>query len=137
MGIVFAFSRRPETALYGGGSFLLLVVIYNLFFTRLSEVQVDKEKGKLTFIYRNYFKTGKVLAFDIANVAFTYKRGATFKSDETRNICTLYNAGKEIVVLRHDRGGWTNDEIFDLLHELKGLGVKRKFTGYMMKDAEV
>ena len=130
-------SGKPMIALYASGIFIPLIVIYNLFLSRLSEVQVDKEKGKMTFVYRNYIRKKKELVFDISNIEFTYKRGDTFKKNEDKNICTLYNEGKKIVKMRHGDEGWTSDQIFDLVYELKSLGVKRKFTGYMMKDAEV
>lgn len=130
-------SKKPMTALYAGGIFIPLFIIYNLFVSRLSEIQVDKVKGKLTFIYRNYFWKNKEQVYDISNIEFTYKRGDTFKHNEAKNICTLYNGGEEIAKFKRDIDGWTNDIVFDLVYELKELGVKRKFTGYMMKDAEV
>jgi hypothetical protein len=137
MGIAAVVSGKPMIALYASGVFIPLIVGYNLLVSRLTEIQLDKNKGKLTFIYRNYIKKNKELVFDLANIEYTYKQGSTFKYGEHKNICTLYNEGKEIVKMRHGTDGWQSDQIFDLLHELKGLGVKRRFTGHMMKDAEV
>lgn len=129
-------SGKPMIALYASGIFIPLIVIYNLFLSRLSEVQVDKEKGKMTFVYRNYIRKKKELVFELTNIEFTYKQGSTFRGGK-KNICTLYNEGKEIVKIHPDTDGWQSDDIFDLVYELKVLGVQRKFTGYMMKDAEV
>ena len=137
MVVAAVVTGKPMIALYASGIFIPLIVGYNLFVSRLTEIQLDKEKGKLIFIYRNYIKKKKELVFELANIEFTYKKGSTFKYGEYNNICTLYNEGKEIVKMRHGTDGWENDEIFDLVHELKDLGVQRKFTGYLMKDAEV
>ncbi|OQP60748.1 hypothetical protein [Niastella populi] len=137
MSVAAFVTGKPMIAVYASGIFIPLIVIYNLFLSRLSEVQVDKEKGRLIFIYRNYIRKKKELVFGISNIEFTYKHGDTYKKNEDKNICTLYNEGKKIVKMRHGDDGWTSDQIFDLIHELKDLGVKRKFTGYMMKDAEV
>jgi hypothetical protein len=131
------FSKKPETALYVSGPFLIFIVLFNLFMTRLCEIRIDKKEGKLTLIYRNYLKKGKELVFDLSNIEFAYKRTDTFKRNDDKRICMLYNDGKEIVKLNHGKDGWTNEEMFDLVNELKCLGVQRKFTGYMMKDAEV
>jgi hypothetical protein len=133
----FALSKKPITALYAGGVFIPLFIIYNLFSSRLSEILVDKKKGKLTFIYRNYFRKKKEQVYDLSKIEFTYKRGDTFKHNEKKNICTLYNGDAEIAKFKRDIDGWTSDIVFDLVFELKELGIKRKFTGYMMKDAEV
>lgn len=137
MSVAAVVSGKPMIALYASGIFIPLIVIYNLYLSRLSEVQVDKDNGRIIFIYRNYIGKKKELVFEISNIEFTYKRSDIFRKNEDKNICTLYNEGKKIVKMRHGDDGWTGDQIFDLVHELKGLGVKRKFTGYMMKDAEV
>ena len=132
-----AFSKKPVLALYAGGIFIPLIAGYQLFVSRLNEIKIDKKKDTLTVIYRNYLKRKKEQVFDLSNIEYTYKRNDAVKADKNKVACTLYYSGKEIVKLKHDKDGWTSDQLFDLVYELKGLGVKRKFTGYMMKDAEV
>ena len=132
-----ALTKKPMTALYVGGIFIPLAMIYILFYTRLNEIQVDKKKGKLTAIYRSHLWKKKELVFDIANLEWAYKRGDVLKVDDKKSVCILYDAGKEVLKLIADKDGWKSDAMYHLVVELEKLGVKRKFTGYMMKDAEI
>ena len=128
-----AFTKKPITALYAGGIFIPLAMIYILFYTRLAEIQVDKKKGTLTAIYRSHLWKKKELVFKIANLEWGYKQGDTLK----QAVCIIYDSGKEVLKLRSDKDGWKNDALYYLVTDLEKLGVKRKFTGYMMKDAQL
>jgi hypothetical protein len=132
-----ALTKKPMTALYAGGVFIPLAVIYILFYIRLTEIQVDKKKGKLAVINSSHLYRKKELVYDIANLEWGYKRGDVVKADEKKSVFILYNAGNEVLKLKDDKDGWKSDTMYDLVVHLEKLGVKRKFTGYMMKDAEV
>lgn len=132
-----ALTKKPVTALYAGGIFIPLAAIYILFYTRLTEIQVDKKNGTLTAIYSSHVRKKKEQVFKIANLEWAYKRGDTSKQDANKTVCILYDSGNEVVKLKTDKDGWKNEAMYDLVIDLEKLGVKRKFTGYMMKDAEV
>lgn len=132
-----AFFGKPITALYLGGPVMPMLILYKLLVIRISEIQLDKEAGTLTAVYRNYLWKKKETAAKIENLEFTYKRGDTLKQDDNNTVCTLFDGGKEMLKLRAGKDGWIGDQLFDLVQELKQLGVQKKFTGYMMKDAGV
>src|SRR5689334_20481932 len=100
-----AFTKKPITALYAGGIFIPLAMIYILFYTRLAEIQVDKKKGILTAIYRSHLWKKKELVFKIANLEWGYKQGDTLK----QAVCIIYDSSKEVLKLRSDKDGWKND----------------------------
>ena len=132
-----ALTKKPVTALYAGGIFIPLAIIYIIFYTRLTEIQVDEKKGTLTAIYSSHVRKKKEKVFKIANLEWAYKRGDTLKQDADKTVCILYDSGNEVVKLKTDKDGWKNEAMYHLVIDLEKLGVKRKFTGYMMKDAEV
>lgn len=132
-----ALTGKAKVGLYVNGFFITFAIIYILFLTRLAEIQVDKKKGTLTAIYRNYFWKKKELAFDLAGLEWGYKRGDTIKLDDKKTVCIIYDVGKEVLKIKAGTDGWEEEALYNLVVELKKLGVKRRFTGYMMKDAEV
>jgi hypothetical protein len=132
-----AFTKKPITALYMGGIFIPLAMIYILFYTRLTEIQVNKKTGKLTAIFSSHLRKKKELVFEIANLEWAYKRGDTLKQDDKKTVCILYDTGKEVLKLKAGTDGWKNEAMYELVVDLEKMGVKRKFTGYMMKDAVV
>jgi hypothetical protein len=132
-----ALTKKPVTALYAGGIFIPLAIIYILFYIRLTEIQVYEKKGKLAVIYSSHLWKKKELVYDIANLEWGYKQGDVVKADEKKTVFILYNAGNEVLKLKDDKDGWKSETMYNLVVDLEKLGVKRKFTGYMMKDAQV
>lgn len=132
-----AFTKKPMTALYAGGIFIPLAMIYILFYIRLTEIQVHEKKGKLTVIYSSHLWKKKELVYDLANLEWGYKTGDVVKADAKKPVFILYDAGKEVLKLKDDKDGWKKDAMYNLVVDLEKLGVKRKFTGYMMKDAQL
>src|ERR1044072_2028747 len=122
-----AFTKKPMSALYAGGIFIPLAVLYILFYTRLTEIQVDSKKGTLTAIYSSHIKKKREQVFKIANLEWGYKQGDTAK----QAVCLIYDCGKEVVKLKTDKDGWKNEAMYELVTDLEKMGVKRKFTGYM------
>lgn len=132
-----ALTKKPATALYAGGIFIPLAMIYILFYVRPAEIQVYEKKGKLTVIYSSHLWKKKELVYEITNLEWGYKRGDLVKADEKKTVFILYNAGNEVLILKDDKDGWKSDTLYALVIYLEKLGVERKFTGYMMKDAQV
>jgi hypothetical protein len=132
-----ALSKKPVTALYAGGIFIPLALLYIFFLTRLNEILVDKKKGTLTAIYRSHFRRKKERVFKIANLEWGYKRDDTLKVDDHKALCILYDSGEEVLKIKSEKDGWKSDTLYNLVVDLQKMGVKRKFTGYVMKDTQL
>lgn len=132
-----ALTKKPMMALYSGGIFIPLAMIYILFYTRPTEIQVYAKKGKLAVFYSSHLRKKKELVYDITNLEWGYKRGDVVKADANKSVFILYDASNEVLKLKDGKDGWKSETLYYLVVDLQKLGVKRKFTGYMMKDAQV
>lgn len=127
------FSSRSWTLLI---IFLLLFVLFNVFTSRLNEIQLDKINNSLTFIYKNYIGIKKTTKYDLRQIEFTYKRQATSFRGGIKNVCTIYSSDKKVIQVVPDNDNWSDDEIRSFVYGLINSNVKKKFIGYSLKDVE-
>jgi len=116
--------------------FLLLFVLFNVFTSRLNEIQLDKINNSLTFIYKNYIGIKKTTKYDLRQIEFTYKRQATSFRGGIKNVCTIYSSDKKVIQVVSDNDDWSDDEIRSFVYGLIDSNVKKKFIGYSLKDVE-
>jgi Ca2+/Na+ antiporter len=116
--------------------FLLLFVLYNFLTLRLNEVWLNKTNNKMTLVYKNYLGAKKTLDYELVKIEFTYKQQATSFTGRIKNVCTIYYSDKEIARLIPDNDDWRDDEIKGIVRGLLDAGIKKKFIGYSVKDAE-
>jgi len=116
--------------------FLLLFVLFNVFTSRLNEIQLDKINNSLTFIYKNYIGIKKTTKYDLRQIEFTYKRQATSFRGGIKNVCTIYSSDKKVIQVVPDNDDWSDDEIRSFVYGLIDSNVKKKFIGYSLKDVE-
>jgi len=117
--------------------FLLLFVLFNVFTSRLNEIQLDKINISLTFIYKNYIGIKKITNYDLRQIEFTYKRQATSFRGGIKNVCTIYSSDKKVIQIVPDNDDWSDDEIRSFVYGLIDSNVKKKFIGYSLKDVEI
>jgi hypothetical protein len=116
--------------------FLLLFLAYSLFTYRLSEIHLDRSDG-LALFYKNHIGIKKASKYDLSGIEFTYKKQATSLRSGIKDVCTIYNSAKKIIQIIPDDDDWDEAEIDRLVRGLIAAGIKRKFTGYGLKDVEV
>ena len=90
----------------------------------------------MTLVYKNYLGAKKTLDYELVKIEFTYKQQATSFTGRIKNVCTIYYSDKEIARLIPDNDDWRDDEIKSIVQGLLDSGIKKKFIGYSVKDAE-
>ncbi len=115
----------------------LVFVVFNLFESRLSEIHIDRENLMLTLNYSNYFNVKKKFDFDFKIIEFTYKKQATSFRSGIKNVCILYSSSKKIAQIIPGDDGWSEESVRAYVMDLIELGIKRKFIGYSLIDADI
>lgn len=115
----------------------LLLVVFNIFALSLNEVWLDKTNNTLKLIYKNYIGVKRMQAYDLEKIEFTYKREAASFRGGIKNVCTIYFSDKKVIQLVPGNDNWSDTEIKLLVYGLLSAGVKKKFVGYNLKDADM
>lgn len=114
-----------------------IVILNNLFSTRLIVVRLDQLNKTLNLIYGNYFKEVEAKHYDYQKLEYTYKKQKTSFRGGVKNVCSIYYGDKRLAKLIPGDSGWDEGEISNLVYDLVNLGVKKKFIGYLLKDVEI
>ena len=105
--------------------------------SRLHEIHLDTLNGELTLIYKNYLHIKRTVKYDLADIAFTYKKQATSLRSGIKNVCTLYARHKKIIQIIPGEDDWDETVIANIVAGLIDSGVKKIFIGNSLKDAEM
>jgi hypothetical protein len=117
--------------------FLLAFLLFNISTSRLNEIQLDEINGSIALIFKNWITLKKTVKYSLNEIEFTYKRQASSFRSGIKNICTIYHAGKKVILIIPGTDNWSDDEIRNFVHGLVECGIKKKFIGYSLKDAEI
>lgn len=115
----------------------MLFAAFNFTISRLNEVWLNKTNNNLTLIYKNYIGVKRTSKYDLDKIEFTYKQQATSFRGGIKNVCTIYYSNKKIAQLIPENEDWSNEEIKGFVCGLLNAGIKKKFVGYSLKDAEI
>lgn len=125
---------------YGGLILTIVFLMLSLFYIltlRLNEIHLDEINGCIIFIFRNYIHHKKSVKYKLSQIEFTYKRQASSFRGGIKNICTIYHAGKKVIQIIPGNDDWNDEAIRRLVCDLIAVDVKKKFTGFSLKDVEI
>lgn len=125
---------------YGGLILSIIFLMLCLFYTltlRLNEIYIDNRNSSIIFIFKNYINNKKSVKYELSQIEFTYKRQSSSFRGTIKNVCRIYHAGNKVIQLNPGNDDWSDETIRSLVHDLIAMDVKKKFTGFALKDMAI